>query len=89
LDNAAVIRVLEGYVKEVRDRLAVLETLHSVFPWGEARMRIEREHQFQLLTLDYGLDVHRFQMEWLENAIQQIRAYGDVGLPPEGLRLVR
>ncbi len=83
LDNAAVIRVLEGYVKEVRDRLAILETLCSVFPSGEARMYIGREHQFQLLTLDYGLDVHRFQMEWLEKAIQQIRAYGDVGLPPE------
>lgn len=72
LDNAAVIRVLEGYMAALKERLAALEALQAVFPSGEARAHIPREYQFQLLTLDYGLDVHRFQVDWMAKAMQRI-----------------
>ena len=72
-DNAVVIQILEKYVDDVQQQLAALEALQAAFPAGEARAHIGREYQFQLLTLDYGLDVHRFQIEWFKKAIQQIR----------------
>ena len=76
LDNAAVIHVLEKYMAELKERLAALEALQAVFPSGEARAHIPREYQFQLLTLDYGLDVHRFHADWLARAIERIREFG-------------
>ena len=77
LDNATVIQVLERYMVKVQARLKALEALQAVFPAGEARAHIGREYQFQLLTLDYGLDVHLFEMEWLKKAIQQIKQFPD------------
>jgi DNA-binding PadR family transcriptional regulator len=77
LDNLAVIQVLETYIAEAQQRLAALEALQAMFPSGEAREHIGREYQFHLLTLDYGLDVHHFQIEWLKKVIQQIRKYGE------------
>ena len=75
LGNEAVIDVLEVHLVQVQERLKALEALQAVFPSGEERKRISRGHQFQLLTLDYGLDVHRFHVEWLKWAIEQIRRF--------------
>ena len=77
LDNATVIQVLESYVAEVEQHLRALEALQAVFPSREARAHIGREYQFQLLTLDYGLDVQRFQMEWFKRAIKEIQGYAN------------
>lgn len=78
LDNATVIGVLEGYMGSARESLAALEALQAVLPAGAARADIPREYQFQLLTLDFGLDLHRFQLAWLEQAIEQIRRFREV-----------
>ena len=75
LDNAAVISVLEGRVTELRGHLAALEALHATFPSHESRAHLKREYQFQLLTLDYGLDAYRFDIYWLQKVIEQIRRY--------------
>ena len=57
-----MIEVLEAHLIGTQKRLAALEALQAVYPSGEARMQIPRTYQFQLLTLDFGLDVHRFFM---------------------------
>lgn len=85
LSNAAIISVLEGYRDEVLERLNALEALQSTLPSGEARQHIPREYQFQLLTLDYGLDVHRFELAWLDKAIQQIKQFGEINSNPQRL----
>ncbi len=74
VDNVTVVKVLERYIAETEERLAALEALQAVFPSGEARRQIARPYQFQLLTLDYGLEVHRFQLAWLKKAIGEIEA---------------
>ena len=76
-NNATVIQILESYIGEAQQHLAALEALQAMFPSSEARAHLAREFQFHLLTLDYGLDVHRFQIGWLKKAIQQIQGYGD------------
>lgn len=78
LDNAAIIGVLEGYRIEVFERLRSLEILQAALPPAEARLHIPREYQFQLLTLDYGLDIHRFELAWLDKTIQQIKQFEDL-----------
>jgi DNA-binding PadR family transcriptional regulator len=75
LENEVVIDVLEVHLGQVEQRLMALEALQALFPSGEARAQIPRRYQFQLLTLDYGLDVHRFHVEWLKRAIEQIRRF--------------
>lgn len=85
LANASIIGVLEGYRDEVQERLKALEALQATLPSGEARQHIPREYQFQLLTLDYGLDVHRFELAWLDKAIQQIWQFGDMNSNPQRL----
>lgn len=72
MDNATVIKVLERYIAETEERLAALEALQMMFPSGEARRQISRSHQFQLMTLDYGLEAHRFNIEWLKKAIGEV-----------------
>jgi DNA-binding PadR family transcriptional regulator len=72
MDNATVIQVLKQYIAETEERLAALEALQAVFPSGEARRQIARTHQFQLMTLDYGLEAHRFNIAWLKKAITVI-----------------
>lgn len=77
LENEVVVRVLETDLVHVQQRLAALEALQAMYPTGEARKHISRTHQFQLLTLDYGLDVHRFHVEWLKKAIEQVKEFPD------------
>lgn len=72
LENAAVIEVLKQNMYELEQRLAALEALEAMFPAGEARAQIPRQYQFQLLTLDYGLEAHRFNIAWLKKAIKAI-----------------
>lgn len=77
LDNAAVIRVLESRVATLESHLAALEALQAKFSSIESRDQIPREYRFQLLTLDYGLDIYRFDIAWLKKTIQEIREFGD------------
>ncbi len=77
LENVAVVKVLEAHLVQTQERLAALEALQAVYPSGEARAQILRTYQFQLLTLDFGLEVHRFHAEWLKKAIEQIKKFQD------------
>lgn len=73
LANEVVIDVLEVHLAQVQERLKALEALQAMYPTGEARRQVPRRYQFQLLTLDYGLDVHRFHVEWFKKAIEQVK----------------
>lgn len=77
LTNAATIEVLAAYRAEVEARLRALEALQALLPMTAAWAQVPREYQFQLLTLDYGLDVHRFELEWLDKTIRIIRQMPD------------
>ncbi len=75
--NAEVIGVLTTYMKGVQERLNALEALQATMPTLAGRAGIPREFQFQLLTLDYGLEIQRFEVEWIKKAIRQIEQYPD------------
>lgn len=80
LDSAAIMGVLQGYRDEVAERLAALETLQTSLPPAEAWGQVPREFQFQLLTLDYGLEIHRFELAWLDKTIERIQQFTNLSL---------
>ncbi len=75
LENAVVIDVLKAHLVGTQERLAALQALQAVYPSGEARTQLPREYQFQMLTLDFGLDVHQFHIDWLKKAIEQVEKF--------------
>ncbi len=77
LENVAVINVLNTHLVGTQERLAALQALQAAYPSGDARAQLPRTYQFQLLTLDFGLDVHRFHIEWLKKAIEQVEKFPD------------
>ena len=71
VDQATVISVLESRMADLESHLKALEAFQATLPaWGET----PHEYRFQLLTLDYGIEAYRFDIEWLKKVIQQIRA---------------
>ncbi len=77
LDNTVTTSVLETYRAGIQAELDSLLALLDTLPPREMWWKLPREYQFQLLTLDYGLEVQRFHAEWLDKAIEQIRQFGD------------
>jgi PadR family transcriptional regulator, regulatory protein AphA len=73
--NEVVISVLESYVAQLRQRLAALEALQATVPGDMPLEAIPRQYQFQFLTLDYGLELHRFELQWALDAIERIRQF--------------
>ena len=71
IDQATVISVLESRMADLESHLRELEAFQATLPsLGET----PRQYQFQLLTLDYGIEAYRFDIEWLKKVTQRIRA---------------
>ncbi|MCA0457611.1 MAG: PadR family transcriptional regulator [Chloroflexi bacterium] len=77
LDNSMTTSVLETYRAEIQAELDTLVALLDTLPPRETWGQLPREYQFQLLTLDYGLEVQRFHAEWFDKAIEQIKQFRD------------
>jgi DNA-binding PadR family transcriptional regulator len=73
VDNAALIRVLEHYLDGLRQSQRALEELGYTLPSREEWAGLPRAFRLQLLSLDYGVEVHRCEIRWLEQAIARLR----------------
>ncbi len=74
VDRDELLALLVVYRDEALERLHTLEALQLTLPGREQRPHIPLQYQLQLLTLDYGLERHRFEVGWLENVMEHIRA---------------
>lgn len=72
VDEAALIQVLEHYLEGLRQRQRALEELGETLPPREEWAGLPRAFQLRLLTLDYGMEVHRCEIRWLEQAIARL-----------------
>lgn len=66
-----LIAVLLAYRAQVQGRLDGLEALLAVCPPLDSSLAYA--DGVQLLTLDYGVKLHRFTLEWVDSAIERIR----------------
>jgi PadR family transcriptional regulator AphA len=77
VDDTTVISVLESRVADLESHLRVLEAFQATLPATHSWGQTPHEYRFQLLTLDYGIEAYRFDIEWLKKVIEQIQGFGD------------
>lgn len=77
LDNATLLALLEDYRVQVQ---AAVDTLQAIRAGVLAHLHgsaISRRGRLRLLTLDYGIVVQGAYVRWLEQAMDEIRAWPD------------
>ncbi|MEQ8672151.1 MAG: helix-turn-helix transcriptional regulator [Aggregatilineales bacterium] len=74
IDDETLIENLLCYRQEMNDRYQVLSALREriLANVGDVE-KIPRRYRLRLLTLDYGIEVHKFHLGWFDRAIGQIR----------------
>lgn len=73
IDDETLLENLSAYRDEIEARFQALSALrHSILQNIDDPSKIPRRWQLRLLTLDYGVDVHEFHLQWFDRTIAQI-----------------
>jgi PadR family transcriptional regulator AphA len=76
--NEEIISFLQSRMKQVQEHLQFLESsIHVGVDESAWSIDIERARQFWQLTLDYGIEYYKFELDWYEKTLKAIRK-----LPP-------
>lgn len=75
LSTEKITEVFNTYLAGLRARLATMEALQDSLKPLQESGNLPRESQFQLLTLDYGIQRHQFEIRWIEDMLQRIHDF--------------
>ena len=67
--------VVQADIATLKERLAALEALEASLSPHLTDPRLPRAVHFQMLTLDYGIQRHHFEIKWLEDMLRQIQNF--------------
>lgn len=67
--------LVQASINNLKERLAAMEALQASLSSFQVDPGVPRAAHFQFLTLDYGIQRHRFEIQWLEDMLLQVQNF--------------
>jgi PadR family transcriptional regulator, regulatory protein AphA len=67
--------LVQASITNLKERLAAMEALQISLAQYQDDPGVPRAAHFQFLTLDYGIQRHRFEIQWLEDMLLRVKTF--------------
>jgi DNA-binding PadR family transcriptional regulator len=73
LDDDEIVTLFEAHANQIRERLALYQDIDPLIERRAAQVDSRRAGRTWQFTLEYGTSHLEWELQWMENAIQELR----------------